>query len=276
MTVHPDTATTVTHDVCDTHMHVYDDRQPVASTALLRPPPASVADYRKVAARLGVRRVVVVQPTTYGLDNTCTLDAVATLGPAARAVVVVDRNVADDDLERLHRGGARGARFHMLPGGAVRWADLGPVADRIAALGWHVQLQMNGHELAARLGDLAALPTDLVIDHIGRFMPPADAARNHLDPLLRLLDGGRCWVKLSAPYESEPDHTHAYPVAAALIERLISHAPERLVWASNWPHPGQASPPSPADLLRLRSEWLPDGAVRKQVLVHNPARLYGF
>jgi D-galactarolactone isomerase len=255
---------------------VYDDQYPIAASAVLRPPPASIADYRRVAAELGVRRVVVVQPTTYGLDNTCTLDAVASLGSAARAVVVVDRNVTDDELERLHRGGARGARFHMLPGGAVNWADLAPVAERIAVFGWHVQLQMNGHELAQRVDDLAALPVDLVVDHVGRFMPPADVASNHLDPLLRLLDSGRCWVKLSAPYESEADPSHAYPRSAAVIERLVAHAPERLVWASNWPHPGQPEPPSAQDLIRLRNEWLRDEPLRRRVLVDNPAALYGF
>jgi D-galactarolactone isomerase len=263
-------------DVCDTHMHVYDDRYPIAATAVLRPAPASVADYRHVAAELGVRRVVVVQPTTYGLDNTCTLEAVASLGSTARAVVVVDRTVTDDELERLHEGGARGARFHMLPGGAVGWADLAPVAERIAAFGWHVQLQLNGHDLAAHLDHLTALPTDLVIDHVGRFMPPAGLASNHLDALLRLLDGGRCWVKLSAPYESEPDPSRAYPRSAAVIERLIAHAPERLVWASNWPHPGQSDPPSAQDLIGLRNEWLRDEPLRRRVLVDNPAALYGF
>ena len=276
MTTHQGTTHVIAPDLCDTHVHVYDDRYPIAASAVLRPPPASVADYLEVAAKLGVRRVVVVQPTTYGLDNTCTLDAVATLGSSARAVVVVDRTMTDDELERLHRGGARGARFHMLPGGAVDWADLPPVAERIAVFGWHVQLQMNGHDLALRVDDLAALPVDLVVDHVGRFMPPADLARNHLEPLLRLLDSGRCWVKLSAPYESEADPSHSYPQSAAVIERLIAHAPERLVWASNWPHPGQLDPPSAQDLIRLRDAWLCDETLRRRVLIDNPAVLYGF
>jgi len=104
---------------CDTHMHIYNARYPTAPTALMTPPDASVADYRKVQARLGIERTVVVQPTTYGTDNRCTLEAIAALGPGARGIATVDRNVTDAELERLTKAGIRGARFHMLPGGAL-------------------------------------------------------------------------------------------------------------------------------------------------------------
>ncbi|MGZ4773355.1 MAG: amidohydrolase family protein, partial [Ilumatobacteraceae bacterium] len=206
----------------------------------------------------------------------CTLDAVAQLGDQARAVVVIDDHTPDSELERLTRLGARGARFHMLPGGAVPWEMMPAVSERIAPFGWHIQLQMNGRDLLDRMPDLLALPTPLVVDHVGRYMPPVEPDDERVGALLQLLDTGRCWVKLSAPYESAPDATHEYRVVSRLARRLVRHTPERLLWATNWPHPGQADPPSLADLSRLASEWMPDTSVRRRILVDNPAELYQF
>jgi D-galactarolactone isomerase len=265
---------------CDTHVHVYDQRYPISPSAVLTPPDASPEAYRAVQSALGLDRVVFVQPTTYGLDNRCQLEAVAEFGDAARAVVVVDDTATDDDLTRLTTLGARGARFHMLPGGAVRWEIMHTVAERIATHGWHIQLQLNGRELVARLEALLALPTPIVIDHVGRFMPPVDPTDPAFGALLRLLDTGRCWVKLSAPYESTHGSTHVgapdYPSVATLAHRLVQHAPERMLWATNWPHPGQVDPPTSTQLADLRDAWLPTGALRRQVLVDNPAEVYGF
>lgn len=261
---------------CDTHMHIYDGRYPVAPSAILRPPDASVADYRLVQAELGLDRVVVVQPTTYGLDNSCTLDAVAAIGPGARAIVVVDDGVSLTELDRLTHLGSRGARFHQLPGGAVGWEALASVASRIEPFGWHVQVQMNGRDLVDRFDTLASLSVPLVIDHVGRYMPPVDPDDARLTVLLRLLDTGRVWVKLSAPYESYPDPTHRYHAVGRLVRTLVEHAPHRMLWATNWPHPGQADPPSTAELRRLALEWMPDAVLRQRILVDNPAELYGF
>jgi D-galactarolactone isomerase len=261
---------------CDTHIHVYDHRYPVAAGALLRPPDASVAQYRELQRVLGLERVVVVQPSTYGLDNTAQLAAVAELGASARAVVVVDEHTSADELQRLDALGARGARFHQLPGGALSWDSLLPVAARIAELGWHVQLQMNGRELVDHIDVLTALPVALVVDHVGRFMPPVGTDDERFQVLLRLLDGGRCWVKLSAPYESAPDPEHRYPDVTVLARELVRRAPERMLWASNWPHPGHTAPPGPDALRRLAATWLPDATTRHRVLVDNPSELYGF
>lgn len=261
--------------VCDTHMHFYDSRYPTAPGAVLLPPDATIEDYRSVQAALNMRRVVVVQPTTYGMDNSCQAEAIAALGSEARGVAVVGALTSDDELRLLHEQGFRGARFHMLPGGAVSWHDLAPVARRIAPLGWHIQLQMNGRELRDRFDQLADLPVPLVIDHVGRFMPPAGPEDPLIVPLLELMDAG-AWLKLSAPYESAPDSSHQYETVSHLVDRLVADYSEQLLWASNWPHPGQADPPEPSDLVRLRDRWLPDAHLRRRVLVDNPARLYGF
>ena len=261
---------------CDSHVHVYDHRYPISPSTVLKPPDASLVEYRPVQAALGLDRVVFVQPTTYGLDNRCQLEAAAKLGDGARAVVVVDDTTTDDELAQLTSQGGRGARFHMLPGGAVPWEIMHTVAGRVAAHGWHIQLQLNGRELPERLEALLALPTPIVVDHVGRFMPPVAPDHPAFGALLRLLDTGRCWVKLSAPYESTQDGARDYPTVATLAHRLLERAPERMLWATNWPHPGQVDPPTPPQLARLRDAWLPTEALRRQVLVDNPAEVYGF
>jgi D-galactarolactone isomerase len=261
---------------CDTHVHVYDARYPAAATATLFPPDAGVADYRRVQQALGLERVVMVQPTTYGFDNRCQLEAASWFGADARAVVVVDERTTTDELERLHAAGARGARFHMLPGGAVAWSSLQPTAARVHELGWHVQLQLDGNTLDAHVRDLLTLPTPLVVDHVGRFMPPPPPDDPAVDALVRLIDAGRCWVKLSAPYESTRDGAPTYPGITAIADRLVAAAPDRLLWATNWPHPGQDDPPTTGQLGDLVVRWLPTERLRRQILVDNPITVYGF
>lgn len=260
---------------CDTHIHVYDSRYPTAAGATLHPPDAGLADYVDAQAMLGTERVVLVQPTTYGLDNSLHLDAMAELGDQARGVMVVDGAITDPELRRLTELGVRGARFHLLPGGAVDRAELEAVAARIAPFGWHIQLQRNGHELADDLDALRRLECPLVIDHVGRFMPPVTPDDPAFAALLALVDDG-AHVKLSAPYESALDATHAYARVTACVDALVARAPDRLLWASNWPHPGQADPPSLDTVVALRDRWLPTEALQRQVLVDNPAAVYNF
>ena len=257
-------------------MHFYDARYPAAPTALITPPDALVADYRAVQERLGLDRVVVVQPTTYGRDNACQLEAMAALGPRARGVVVPDPTVDDAELERLTKLGVCGVRFHMLPGGALPWSELEPMAARVHAFGWHVQLQLNGRDLPEHLPALGRLPGDLVVDHVGRFMGPVPPDHAAFRALLSLVDDGRCWVKLSAPYESSPQGAPDFADVAVMARTLAKAAPERMLWASNWPHPGQAAPPDEAALLDLLLDWVDDEATRDRILADNPAALYGF
>jgi D-galactarolactone isomerase len=266
---------------CDTHVHIYDKRYPTAPGAVVLANDASVADYVTAHAALGIGRVVVVQPSAYGLDNRCQTEALAEFahrGIETRGVMVVDRNTAGDELRRLDRLGVRGARFHMLPGGAVGWDELDTVAATIAPLGWHIQLQLNGRELPQHLTMLRSLPCPLVVDHIGRFMPPVAVESAEFAALVALLDTGRTWVKISAPYESSADGPPDYPDVATLVDELVARFPDRLLWASNWPHPStdpSRSTPSAADLADLAFRWFPEQVLHR-VMVDNPAVLYGF
>lgn len=261
---------------CDTHMHFYDARYPSAPTALFTPPDALVDDYKALQKRLGLERVVVVQPTAYGTDNSCQLDAMAAFGANARGVMVADTTVTDAELERLTGLGVRGIRFHMLPGGAVPWEILEEMAARVHDFGWHVQLQMNGRDLPEREALLRGLPGGLVVDHVGRFMDPVGTDHAAFKVLLGLLETGRCWVKLSAPYESSVDGPPGWADVCVEARALAKAAPERMLWATNWPHPGQTVRHDEADLLDLLLDWVDDDATRDRILVDNPAALYGF
>jgi len=263
---------------CDCHMHVFDGPFPADTQVPFAAPRATVAQYREMQAALGLQRVVVVQANGYRFDNHHVLAALATLGDSARGIVVVPPGVAETELARLTALGVRGVRLHMLPGGALQWPELAEMAARVQPFGWHVQVQFDGHTLPEHLAALQALPVDCVIDHLGKFLgegPPAPDAPA-FRALLRLLDGGRCWVKLSGPYDSSrrpaPDYDDVMPLARALA---TSH-PERCVWASNWPHPMRDPRPSDAALLDLLGAWADDAATRQRILVDNPARLYGF
>ncbi|MFQ5954762.1 MAG: amidohydrolase family protein [Kiloniellales bacterium] len=263
---------------CDTHIHIYGPRNqyPLAPTCVLTPPDGPVEAYRGVMERLGLERVVIVQPSAYGTDNRCTLDAIEVLGACALGVAVVDQTVTDDELARFTDAGIRGIRFFMLPGGALPWEILEPMAARSHDFGWHVQLQMDGRELHQREAVLRRLPGTLVVDHNGKFLEPVGTEHPGFRALLRLLDSGRCWVKVSAPYETSMEGPPAYGDVGALAKALIKAAPERMLWATNWPHPAaQDNPPDDAVLLDLLLDWA-DEPTRRRILVDNPAELYGF
>jgi D-galactarolactone isomerase len=263
---------------CDTHMHVYYAGHPVAPTAVAQPPDGPPEAYRAVQRRLGFERVVVVQPSAYGFDNEPTLRAMRDLAPGTRGVAVVGPQTADVELERLTRAGIRGARFFMLPGGALPWEQLAATAARVHAFGWHVQLQMDGRLLPERIDLIRRFPGQVVIDHNGKFLEPVGADHPGLQALHALLDTGRVWIKCSAPYETSKTGQPRFADVSAIARGLIARAPERMLWATNWPHPGQPKDgrTDEAMLLDLLADWAPDAAVRKRILVDNPAALYGF
>ena len=263
---------------CDCHMHVFEPHFGASVNPAFVPPQASATQYLQMRQSLGLERVVVVQANCYGLDNRGMLEAMATFGEGARGVAVVAPDVAAAELQRLTDLGVRGVRFHMLAGGALQWPQLDEVVARVQPFGWHVQVQLDGCQLPGHVQRLRDLPVDCVIDHLGKFIDPGPPQPG--DPafraLLALLDGGHCWVKLSAPYESSrraaPDYADLTPLARA----LISSHPERCLWASNWPHPMRTPRPADAALLDLLLDWAIDDRTRQRILVDNPAVLYGF
>lgn len=264
-------------DACDCHVHIYGPGQGLAADGSGRVmPEATLAAYRAVQARLGLRRAVIVQPNAYGTDNTTTLAALAALGADGRGVAIVTASTPEDELGRLHRAGIRGARCHMLGTPLLSWDEVETVAARVAPLGWHVQLQLDGRLLPDRDALIRRLPCPVVIDHVGKFLEPVPPGHPAALALLRLLETGRHWLKLAAPYEVSRTGGPGYADVSAIAVAAVRAAPERVVWASNWPHVGVDVPPDDAALLDLLLDWAPDDAMRRRILVGNARTLYGF
>ena len=264
----------------DTHTHIFDPRFPIRAGSVFVPPVATARDYQAVQRRLGLERVLVVQSSAHGTDHACLLDAIGILGSGARGIGMVDAAVADAELRRLTAGGVRGARFLMVPGGVLAWDELEALACRIQSHGWHINIQLDGHELADHAALLARLPGQVIVDHLGMFGRPVAPSHPSFEALLRLLDSGRFWVKLSAPYAGGGMGTAPYPAACILARALVRHAPERLLWGSNWPHPFTTQVrrlPAEDDAMLLNPllEWADDEDVRSRILAGNPQALFG-
>ena len=261
---------------CDCHIHVYEPGYALAPTATFTPPHAPATQYIDLQRALGFQRVIVVQPTGYGFDNTCTLAAIARLGDGARGVAVVPPSVTDTELDRLHEGGFRGVRFMMLPGGVLPWSSLEAMAARLAPRGWHINLQLDGRDLPQHEQMLMRLPCRVVIDHLGKFLGPTDTESASFQSLRRVLDKGQTWIKLSAPYESSKSGPPDYADVAPLAQAMAASYAERCLWASNWPHPNVTPRPSETALLDWSLGQVASPETQHRMLVENPAELYGF
>ncbi|MBV9587744.1 MAG: amidohydrolase family protein [Alphaproteobacteria bacterium] len=261
---------------CDCHHYVYDSRYPIDRRGIRFPGDALAADYRALQRRLGITRQVIIQPSTYGADNRVTLAALGAFGPEARGIVVLDERVSDVELRHMHERGVRGIRFNFAPPGPTTAAMIEPLARRIGDLGWHVEVNAWAAVLPAILPILARLPSPVVLDHLGR-IPEPEGAHDRLFAMVRgLLDNGRTWIKLAAAYDATKIGPPTYADSSALARAYVETAPERVVWGSNWPHPGEDPKPDDALLFDLLLDWAPDDGMRHRILVDNPAALYDF
>jgi predicted TIM-barrel fold metal-dependent hydrolase len=280
---------------CDCHMHVIGNpaQFPFAEDRIYTPPGASIEQLLDLQRELGLARAVIVQPSVYGTDNSCTIDAVRRLGPRARGVAVIDGATPRRALEQMNRAGIRGVRLNVItnnpdgfePGRARELLDA--IAGQIDGLGWHVQIYARTLVIAALARHIGELRFPVVIDHFGHARPDRAPAPG-FDALLDLVRSGAVYVKLSGAYrisQQAPDYADMAPIARA----LVAANPDRILWGTDWPHTNSAygrgrpltdtAPPLPIDDGRLMNElwtWAPDAAVRKRILVDNPARLYGF
>jgi predicted TIM-barrel fold metal-dependent hydrolase len=265
---------------CETHSHIYGPADKYPRIPGREPAfEASVAAYLAMLDRLGFERAVIVQPSLYGTDNRCSLDAMREIGlDRARGVAVTEKDVSRAELQRLHDSGMRGLRFFRLVDDFV-FSDAPAMAKKVADLGWHLQVQDDGDWLEAAVPELAKLPVDIVIDHVGR----TPAANGVNDPgfqaLLRFMETGKCWMKISAPYLSSLDGPPDYADVGDRVRALVATRPDRLVWAANWPHPHHTGPddrPEEADTLDPLLDWVPDEKIRNAILADNAAVLYDF
>jgi len=267
-------------NACDCHMHIYDPaRFPMPPSQRIAPSNAAVPQYRLLQQRIGTTRVIVVQPRNYAIDNRVTLDALKQFAPNARGVAVLHPTVTDAELKALNDSGIRGIRFSLGdPATAATTPDMvEPLAKRVADLGWHVQFNVEGRQIVELADVLRRLPTTMVFDHLANPGPMGIDHPSHA--IVRgLIDRGRTWVKLSGAY-SNSRLGPPYPEATRIAQDFVKAAPERLVWGSDWPHPGVvpvADKPDDALLFDLLAVWVPDEAMRNRILIQNPETLYGF
>ena len=272
---------------CDAHFHVFGpaDRYPVGGVnEKLRytPPLAPLEDYLAHARPLGFERFVFVQPSAYGRDNRCMLDALRAL-PGNRGIVDIDENAPDSLLAELDALGVRGVRINVSP---VKQPEAGFAAGmlprierldaRCAELGWHLDFLLPGWLTREHMGLLHRLRCEFSLAHMGMFLAKDGVDQPGFQQLLDLLRNGegRAWVKLTGTYRmsTAPGFSDVDPMAAA----LIATAPDRLIWGSDYPHLSFADKVSSIALFNLVHRWAPDDATKRKILVENPARLFGF
>lgn len=284
----------VPRGACDCHTHVFGDpaRFPFWTGRTYTPEPASVAELRRLLRTLHLDRVVIVHPSVYGTDNACTLDALRQLGRRARGVAVIDDKTSDAQLDEMHRAGVRGIRLNLEVAGqtdpaAVRHR-LRNAFQRVSPRKWHVQLNTRLAVIEALQDELMAATAPVVFDHFGGARAALGTSQPGLSALTGLLRAGKAYVKLSAAYRvtaAPPDCADVAPLARA----LIAANPQRILWGTDWPHPHPAALPGrpatdvtplePIDdgrLMNLLAVWAPDAALRRTILVENPARIYDF
>ncbi len=263
---------------CDAHVHLFGGpgefaRDPARSED---PAPGDLgawhARLRRRMGVLGLGRAVLVQSVIYREDNTMTAAALAAMGPAARGVALLRPDVSDTALDALHDAGFRGVRLDLVHPGALRSDDMPTLAPRLADRGWHVQVFGRWAEHSGEIAHLeAALPCPVVLDHFGYPDVPAGADAPSFRRLLRLLEGGRLWVKLSSLYRQGPAEALAPLLAAATRAN-----PERILWGSNWPHVRLNGPlPDETALIDMVQDALEPGDIDR-VFRANPEALYGF
>ncbi len=268
---------------CDTHAHILG---PIAKFAysparVYTPPDCLLSDYQKMLATLGVERAVLVQPSVYGSDNTVMLNALQATGSAFRGVAVVDDTISDAELATLNAAGVRGVRVNIVDvkdrkPGTLPMAELTALATRIAPMRWHMEFLMHCDEFPDMDRTFADFPVDIVLGHLGYMKTDKGLDDAGFQSLLRLMKTGKAWVKFTGPYRIS---TQAMPHADtnAYAHALVQANVERVLWGSDWPHVMvKSAMPNDGDLCDLLSSWIPDAAVREQVLVRNPSKLYGF
>jgi 2-pyrone-4,6-dicarboxylate lactonase len=277
---------------CDCHVHVMgpQSRYPMLADRDYTPPEASVAALRAHLAQLGLSRVVLIQPSFYGADNACLVDALQVLGDMARGTAVIDPSTPDETLEALAANRVKGVRVNLESIGqqnpAAARGVLHSLARRIEPLGWHIEIYAASQVIAALTEEIGALDVPVVLDHFAMIQTLKGMGQRDLPPIVDLVRSGHAYIKLSAPYrisQRAPNYDDVRP----LVRRLVEANPARIVWASDWPHtehaPGKkATEISPfrhvddVHVLNQLARWIPEAELRQRILVTNPATLYGF
>jgi predicted TIM-barrel fold metal-dependent hydrolase len=263
---------------CDCHTHIHGDpgKFPLFAGRVYTPEPASPEEMTALHKALHIERVVIVTPSVYGPDNSATLFGMSARGATARGVAVIDDKTPEGDLDAMSQAGIRGIRLNLATGGvsdpAIGRPRFQAAVDRVKNRNWHIQM----------------FTVPVVFDHFGGALAKLGPEQPGFADMLELVRAGKAYVKISGAYRASnlaPDYADVVPLARA----LITANSDRILWGSDWPHPDSVTPPGkkPTEvtpllqiddgrLLNQLPVWAPDAAIRKRILVDNPARLYGF
>lgn len=291
-------ATPVNFDIpagaCDSHTHIHPApaKFPFFAGRIYTPELASPEEMTALHKALHMERVVIVTPSIYGPDNSATLFGIKARGATARGVAVIDDKTSEADLDAMAQAGIRGIRLNLATGGVndptVGRPRFQAAVERVKARGWHIQLFTSLAMISAIKDLVAASPVPVVFDHFGGAQAALGPDQPGFADLVELVRTGKAYVKISGAYRASklgPD----YPDAAPLAKALIAANADRIVWGTDWPHPDSVTPPGKqasdvtplfqiddGRLLNQLPVWAPDAAIRKKILVDNPAKLYGF
>jgi predicted TIM-barrel fold metal-dependent hydrolase len=277
---------------CHTHIHADPDKFPLFAGRTYTPETASPQEMTDLHRTLGIERVVIVTPSIYGTDNSATLFGMRARGASARGVAVIDANTPESDVDMMQKEGIRGIRVNLThgglndPGGAKQLFQA--AVDRMKARGWHVQIYTSLPFISAIKELVLASPVPVVFDHFGGANAALGVEQPGFSELVELVKSGKAYVKLSGAYRASrlaPDYPDLVPLARSLIEANA----DRILWGTDWPHPASVTPPGKkvtdvtplvqiddGALLNQLQVWAGDAAIRRKILVDNPARLYGF
>jgi predicted TIM-barrel fold metal-dependent hydrolase len=279
---------------CDCHTHIHGDPEkfPFFAGRVYTPELASPEEMTALHNALHIERVVIVTPSVYGTDNSATLFGMKARGATARGVAVIDDKTPESDLDAMGKAGIRGIRLNLATGGvsdpAVGRPRFQAAVERVKNRNWHIQLFTSLAMISAIKDLVAASPVPVVFDHFGGAQAGLGVEQPGFADLTELVRSGKAYVKISGAYRASklgPDYADAAPLARA----LIAANSDRIVWGTDWPHPDSVTPPGrkttdvqplfqidDGRLLNQLPVWAPDAAVRKKILVDNPAKLYGF
>jgi predicted TIM-barrel fold metal-dependent hydrolase len=270
--------------ICDAHLHVFGppDRYPLVANPRSTPPESPLERYLALANAEGIERMVFVAPSHYGTDNRYLIDALERVGDRrARGVIAVDDATSAQQLRAFDAAGARAIRVNFgntQEDDAALPARVYDIAlrefRRVADLGWHIDFLAPNWVLRRIVEELLAFPGDYTIAHFANFQAVDGPTQPGLDDFLRLLDTGRCWIKLSGIYRisKRPDFGDVEP----MVRRFVAANPDRLIWGSDWPFLSHLDATTLAQLLDLFEAWCPSAEVRRKILVDNAQRLFGF
>jgi predicted TIM-barrel fold metal-dependent hydrolase len=262
---------------CDTHCHVFgpSDKFPYAPKGPYKPADSPKAELVAMHRRMGIDRMVIVHPSAHGTDHAVTLDAIADDPENRRGVGIVDKTFTHEQLQELHAGGFRGARFSFLKhlGGGPDAETFQRVVDLIQPLGWHLVLHVTGDTLLANAERFAALTLPIVIDHMARVDALLGVDQPAMQCLLDLAKKDNCWIKVSGGSRiAPPPFDKSIPIAQA----ILAATPDRCLWGTDFPHPNPKYHATDAELVDLIPLYAPDATLQHRLLVTNPAKLYGF